>query len=144
VETAAGWRVARPDALLATAFVVVGLVQTLVVPFADTAVAVLYVVGSTAPLAWRRTHPVGATLVSSVFWLVPLDGYPVLGFVVVLLMYFSLGYHGRGDLAVLLTTAWSVVVSVVGTLLGPEQPVAAIGGVLAVVAPVVAGRVVRR
>ena len=34
--------------------------------------------------------------------------------------------------------------SVLGTLLGPEQPVAAIGGVLAVVAPVAAGRVVRR
>ena len=142
--TAAGWRVARPDALLAGAFVVVGLVQTLVLPIADPAVAVLYVIGSTAPLAWRRTHPVGAALVSSVFWLVPLDGYPVLGFVVVLLMYFALGYHGRPAVAVLLTTAWSAVVSVVGTLLGPEQPVAAIGGVLAVVAPVVAGRVVRR
>jgi signal transduction histidine kinase len=130
--------------VLATAFVLVGLVQTLVLPIADPAVAVLYVVGSTAPLAWRRTHPVGAALVSSVFWLVPLDGYPVLGFVVVLLMYFALGYHGRPDVAVLLTTVWSVVVSVAGTLLGPEQPVAAIGGVLAVVAPVAAGRVVRR
>jgi len=56
--------VARPDALLATVFVVVGLVQMLVVPIADPAVAVLYVVGSTAPLAWRRTHPVGAALAS--------------------------------------------------------------------------------
>src|SRR4051812_4384549 len=113
---AATWRVRRSDALLAAAFVVVGLVQTMVVPIADPWVAVPYVIGSTAPLAWRRTHPVGAALASSVFWLVPLDGYPVLGFVVVLLMYFALGYHGRPDVAVLLTTAWSVVVSVVGTL----------------------------
>jgi signal transduction histidine kinase len=40
-------------------------------------------------------------------------------------------------------TAWASLVAVAGTLIGPEDPIAAIGGVLVVVAPVLAGRLVR-
>jgi signal transduction histidine kinase len=104
---------------------------------------VLYVLGSMLPLAWRRTRPVEAALVSSAFWLIPLDGYPVLGFVVVILQFFALGSWGTPRPAVVLVTLWSAATSVVGTLLGPEDPIAAVGGVLVVVAPVLAGRIVR-
>ena len=136
-------RTTRLDAVLAVAFTVAGLVQTALVPIASPGVAALYLLGSTLPLAWRRTRPVESSLVSSTFWLIPLDGYPVLGFVVVILQFFALGERGRPRRAVVLVTGWAAVVSVVGTLLGPEPPVAAIGGVLVVVSPVLAGQLVR-
>ena len=47
------------------------------------------------PLAWRRTRPVEAALISSAFWLIPLDGYPVTGFVAVILQFFALGSWGH-------------------------------------------------
>jgi signal transduction histidine kinase len=130
------------DAALALTFVIAGLVQIAFVPIADHGLGPLYVIGSSLPLAWRRTYPVGSALVSSLFWLIPLDGFPVLGFVAVILQFYALGSRGRPDPVVLGVTVWAATVSVVGTLLGPEQPVAAIGAVLAVVAPVVAGRLV--
>jgi signal transduction histidine kinase len=133
----------RVDAALALSFVAVSLAQLAWQPFAGPVLGVLYVVGSMLPLAWRRTRPVEAALVSSAFWLIPLDGYPLLGFVAVILQFFALGSWGAPRTAVVLVTAWSAAASVVGTLLGPEPPVAAIGGALAVVAPVLAGRLVR-
>ena len=99
--------------------------------------------GTTLPLAWRRTRPIESTLVASAFFLVPLDGFPVLGFVVVILQFFALGSHGEPRRAVALTTASRLSTSVVGTLLGPEAAYAAVGGALVVVAPVLAGRLVR-
>jgi signal transduction histidine kinase len=131
------------DAALAVAFVVAGLVQVVAFPIAEHGLGALFVLGTTLPLAWRRTRPVEAALVASAFWLIPLDGFPVLGFVVVILQFFALGDDGEPGLAVALTTAWASATSVVGTLLGPEAPVAAIGAVLLVVAPVLAGRLVR-
>ncbi len=130
------------DAALAVVFAIAGLVQHVAVPIAGPVVGVLYVLGSSLPLGWRRTFPVGAAAVSSCFWLIPVDGFPLLGFVAVVLQFFSVGLRGRPRAAVIGVTVWAAVVSVVGTLLGPEQQVAAIGSVLVVVAPVVAGRLV--
>jgi signal transduction histidine kinase len=136
-------RTTRLDAVLAVVFTLLGLAQVAFLPIAGPAVGVVYVVGSTLPLAWRRTFPVESALVSSAFWLIPLQGYPVMGFVAVVLQFFALGSRGEPRLAVALTTVWASAVSVVGTLLGPEEPVAVVGGVLVVVAPVLAGRLVR-
>jgi signal transduction histidine kinase len=133
----------RFDAALALAFVAVSLLQLLWRPIAGPGVGVVYVLGSMLPLAWRRTRPVEAALVSSAFWLIPLEGYPVAGFVAVVLQFFGLGSWGAPRRAVVLVTAWATVASVVGTLLGPEAPVAAVGAALVVVAPVLAGRLVR-
>lgn len=133
----------RLDAALALGFVVAGLVQGAFAPIAERGVGELYVVGTTLPLAWRRTRPVEAALVSSAFWLVPLDGFPYAGFVVVILQFFGLGTKGSPRLAIALTVAFASVAAVIGTLLGPEDPVAAIGAVLVVIAPVLAGRLVR-
>src|SRR6478609_9552366 len=94
------------DAGLAVAFAVAGLVQVVAVPIADRGLGELFVLGTTLPLAWRRTRPVEAALVA-------------------------------------VATVWAAAASVVGTLLGPEASVAAVGGVLVVVAPVLAGRLVR-
>ncbi|MCX5042849.1 histidine kinase [Aldersonia sp. NBC_00410] len=128
------------DAVLAVVFVVTGLVQVALVPIADHGAGPVYVVGSMLPLAWRRTYPVMSAFVSSLFWLIPLTGFPLLGFVAVVLQFYALGSRGRPDRLVLAVTAWAAITSAVGTLLGPELPVAAIGAVLVVVAPVVAGR----
>ena len=135
-------RTTRSDAAAAAALTVAGLVQAVLVPFAAPGVGELYVVGTTLPLAWRRRYPVEAAAVSSAFWLIPLDGFPVLGFVAVVLQYYAVGAHGSPRAAVWAVGAWGIVAGVVGTLLGPEAPVAAIGAVIVVVAPVVAGRVV--
>jgi signal transduction histidine kinase len=130
------------DAALAAAFVVAGLAQAVAYPIADGWVGELFVLGSTLPLAWRRTHPLEAALVASAFWLIPLDGFPILGFVVVILQFFAVGSLGEPTRAVAAVTAWASATAVTGTLLGPEAPVAAVGAVLVVVAPVLAGRLV--
>lgn len=142
-HTTARWGSTPLDAALAVGFVVVGLVQVIVWPIADGVIGELFVLGTTLPLAWRRTHPIESTLVMAGFFLIPTDGFAVLGFVVVILQLFALGTHGEPTRAVAATTAFACVTSVVGTLLGSEPPVAAIGGVLVVAAPMLAGRLVR-
>ncbi|MFF5225373.1 sensor histidine kinase [Dactylosporangium sp. NPDC000521] len=136
--------VTRLDVVLTAVLTVAGLVQALVLPFAAPGVGELYVIGSTLPLAWRRRHPVEAAAVSSAFWLISMDGFPLLGFVTAMLQYYALGAYGSPRVAVWAVSVWACVTGVVGTLLGPEAPAAAIGAVLVVVAPVLAGRVVRR
>jgi len=137
-------RTNRLDAALAAGFVLSGLAQLLVVPIASSApLSVVYVVGSMLPLAWRRTYPVEAALASAAFWLIPLDGYPLVGFVAVILQFFALGNKGEPGRAVGLVALAASGMAVIGTLLGPEAPVAAIGAGLVVVAPTVAGRLVR-
>jgi len=73
------------DVALAAAFLVVGLAQAVAFPIADGAVGELFVVGTTLPLAWRRTRPIESTLVMAAFFLVPVEGFPVLGFLVLIL-----------------------------------------------------------
>lgn len=136
-------RVTRLDAVLAATLVAAGLVQVIVWPIAGHGLGALFVLGSTLPLAWRRTHPLESSAVSAAFWVIPLDGFPVLGFVGVILQFFALGGYGAPRTAVVLVAAWAAATAVVGTLVGPEAPVAAIGAVLVVVAPVLAGQVVR-
>ena len=130
----------RTDAVLAAVFVVLGLVQVTIWPIADSVLGQVYVLGTTLPLAWRRTRPVAAALASTVLWLVPTEGFPVLGYVVVVLQFFALGSWGRPRRAVVGVTVWAAVVTSVATLLGPELPYAAIGAVIAVAAPVLAGQ----
>jgi signal transduction histidine kinase len=135
-------RTNRLDAALAVALTLAGLVQVVLVPIAARGVGELYVVASTMPLAWRRTRPVEAALVASAAWLIPLDGYALLGYPVVLLQFYALGRYGEPRLAVVLTALWASAAGVVGTLLGPEVRFAVISAVLVVVAPVLAGRLV--
>ena len=132
------------DAALAVALTAVALVQVAVFPIAAPALGVVYVVGSTLPLAWRRTYPLEAAAISSAFWLIPLQGYPVFGYIAVVLQFYALGAYGAPLVAVGAVTAWACIVGSIGTLLGPEPAVAVVGAVLSVVAPVVAGLVVAR
>src|SRR3954447_11819643 len=137
-------RTNRVDAALAAAFTLAGLAQVLLFPIAARWLGVLFVIGTTLPLAWRRTFPVEAAVASSVLWLVPTDGFPIFGFVVAMLQFYALGGYGPPRTAVALAAGWSATAGAVGTLLGPEAPVEAIGAVLVVVAPVFVGQVVAR
>jgi signal transduction histidine kinase len=126
--------------LLAAGFLVVSLVQVVVAPIAAPAVSVLVAGVSTVPLAWRRARPSAAALVGTAVWLIPTPGgYLLLGYVVAVLLFYSLGAHDPVRWRVVTVTAVAVLISVVGTLLGPDVWQAAIGAALAVAAPAVAG-----
>src|SRR4051794_36102499 len=140
-RSARSWtRPPRGDVLLAVGFLAVSLVQVAVAPIAAPAVAVLVAVVSTVPLAWRRACPSAAALVGTAVWLIPTPGgYLLLGYVVAVLLFYSLGAHDPVRWRVVTVTAVAVLISVVGTLLGPDVWQASIGAALAVAAPAVAG-----
>src|SRR5688500_10216345 len=80
----------RTDAVLALFFATVSVAQVLIFPIAPRAIGVVIALVSTLPIAFRRTHPVAATLVSFLPWAYPTDGYLVLGYVIVLVMLYAL------------------------------------------------------
>src|SRR3569833_2695395 len=139
--SARSWtRPPRADVLLAAGVLAASLVQVALAPIAAPALAVLVAVVSTVPLLWRRVHPAAAALIGTAAWLVPTPGgYLLLGYVVAVLLIYSLGAHDPARWRVDAVTAVSVVVTVVVTLLGPDVLQAAIGAALAVIAPAVAG-----
>src|SRR3954451_10940605 len=133
----------RADVLLAAGFLGASLVQVALVPIASPVASVLVALGSPVPLAWRRVQPAAAALVGTTAWLVPTpEGYLLLGYVVAVLLFYSLGAHDPVRWRVATVTAVAVAVSVVVTLLGPDVWQAAIGAALAVAAPAVAGGLV--
>lgn len=132
-----------PDAVLALTLTALGLVQAGLFPIAAPGLGPLFVLGSTLPLAWRRTRPAVACAVSSTFWLVPLQGYPVLGFVTAILYFSALGTSETRRGRQVVTAAWGTGCGLVGTWLGPEPPQALIGAALVVLAPLAGGLAVR-
>jgi signal transduction histidine kinase len=132
----------RADVVLAAVFLVLSLAQVVVEPLTSPALSVGIAVGSTVPLAWRRVHPVPAALTMTAVWLIPTTGFLFLGYVIAVLVFFSLGaYTPRFDVVVAVSVV-AATVGVVMTLLGPEPEPAAIGAVLVVGGPVAAGRLV--
>src|SRR3954447_25735764 len=88
-------RLRHVDRLLALALAVPSVVQVLVQPIASRPVGVLIALGTTLPIAWRTTHPAAAALAGSLIWLVPSDGYVMLGYVAAVVLYYSLAPHPR-------------------------------------------------
>jgi signal transduction histidine kinase len=136
-------RLPRPDVVVAGAALVLSFAQIAAEPITTVPwLSVVIALGFSLPLAWRRVHPVPAALAMSAVWLVPTTGFLFLGYVVAALMFFSVGaYVRRLDVTVAVCT-WAATVGAVMTLLGPEPAPAAIGAVLVVTGPVVAGRLV--
>lgn len=133
----------RVDVVLAAAFCAVSLVQVLLNPIASRPVSVLVAVGSTLPLAWRRRRPVGAALAGSAVWLIPTgDGFLYLGYVIAVLLFFSVGANVPSLRVTIGVTTVGAIFGVVATLRGPEPPPAALGSILAVAAPAAVGRLV--
>ena len=133
----------RVDVAVAAVFLVASLVQVLLEPIASPAASVLVAVGSTLPLAVRRVFPTAAALAQTAVWLVPThDGFLFLGYVIGVLVFYALGAYSSRLWRVVAVTVLASGVGVVMTLLGPEPSPAAIGAVLVVAGPALAGRLV--
>jgi signal transduction histidine kinase len=129
---------------VAAVFLVLSLAQVALDPITDLpALSFVVAVGSTLPLAWRRVHPVAAALTMTAVWLIPPDdGFLMLGYVIAVLLFFSLGAHTERLGVVVAVCAVATVVGVVMTLLGPEPEPAAVGAALVVIGPAATGRLV--
>lgn len=137
--------VRRSDVVLTAALLALSLAQVLwVQPLGSLPVSLLVTFVAVPPLAWRRARPVLAAVVGTAAWLVPTDAFLFVGFVVAILLFFSLGRWATSWPVGVLVCAWGVGVGTVGTLQGPEEPVAGLFSTwLAVLAPYVVGRVMR-
>jgi signal transduction histidine kinase len=133
--------VRRSDVVLTSVLLAVSLVQVLVAPIAPRPLGVLYAVAFVAPVAWRWTRPATAALALGTVFLAPVDGFLVVGFVAVILVFYSLGVRGQSDVRDGLVCAWALACGTIGTLLGPEDPVAGVLSTwLATLAPYLFGR----
>lgn len=123
-------------------FLVPSIAQVLLDPIASRPAGVVYAVGSVVPLAWRRTYPAAASVVGSTAWLIPTEGYLFLGYVVAVILFFSVGAYAASLPRTAVVVVWGLVMGTAATLRGPEEPVAVLGAWLVVLASVVAGRLV--
>ena len=145
IRTALMAGVRRSDLVLMTVLLALSLVQVLwLQPLGSLPVSLLVTVVAVAPVAWRRARPALAAVVGTAAWLVPTEAFLFVGFVVAILLFFALGRWAADWRLVALVCAWGVAVGTVGTLRGPEEPVAGLLSTwLAVLAPAVVGRVMR-
>jgi signal transduction histidine kinase len=134
----------RNDLILALSLAALSVAQVLIWPIAWRPLGVAIALVSTLPIAWRVSHPAAAAVIGTVPWVVPTDGYVVVGFVAAFVLFYSLGAHVADLRRVAAITAWAVAVSVLGSWFNHEVAGEYMGAVTAVVLPTVAGRVVRR
>jgi signal transduction histidine kinase len=134
----------RIDAVVAAALAAVSLVQVLAFPIAPRPVGVLIALLSTLPIAFRHTHPVRALVVGTAPWLIPTDGYLIVGYVAVFLLLYS--FAVQVDDVRLVALAPLVLFGIsIWPLLREDEPIGEwLGTVLAVTVPVAVGRFVRR
>ena len=137
--------VRRSDVVLTAVLLALSLVQVVwIQPLGSLPVSLLVTFGAVLPVAWRRARPVLAAWVGTAVWLVPTEAFLFLGFVVAILLFFSVGRWAAGWPVGVLTCAWGLTVGTVGTLRGPEEPLPGLLSTwLAVLAPYVVGRVMR-
>jgi len=93
-----GEGVSRSDVRLTAAFLMLSLVQVLWLQpihslwLPDSAwFGPVFAVVSVLPLLWRRVHPAASAVVGSSLWWMPTDAFLFLGYVCVVLLFFSLG-----------------------------------------------------
>lgn len=118
--------VRRADVVLTGVFLAVSVAQVLWIqpltgnPLMDLPLTICWVL----PLMWRRAHPVAAAATWSAAIWVPVDAFLFVGYVVAVLLFYSVGRWARGPVAGGLVCAFAITTGTVGTLLGPEDPVA--------------------
>ncbi|MGI5246336.1 sensor histidine kinase [Dactylosporangium sp. CA-139066] len=138
-------RPARVDAAAAIVLAVVALAQVLVfLPIASRPIGAFIAIASTAPIAWRRTHPVPAALVGSAVWLIPTDGYLLVGYIASLLLFYAVTAHGADPYLAAATILIGAVFGIIGTALQPSGIGDYVGALLGVLAPAAVGVLVRR
>ena len=152
VKRATGEMLRRPtpcattvgDLLLAGVLALGALLQVLVfLPIAAPLVGAVIALGSTVPVAWRRTHPAVAALVGTLPWAIPAHGFVLVGYVAGVVLFYSLTAYCPDAYVAGGVVLIGCVLAVVG---GAEQHVAIgeyFGGLLVVVAPAGVGLLVR-
>jgi signal transduction histidine kinase len=133
------------DGVVAALLAVVALAQVLVfLPIAPRPIGTVVALGSTLPIAWRRTHPVVAALVGSAVWLVPTNGFILVGYIAAVLLFYSVTASVADRF---LAAATVLIATIFGIVASAEQHVGVgeyVGAVLVVLAPAGVGVVVRR
>jgi signal transduction histidine kinase len=137
-------KLSHVDRLLALALAVPSVVQVLVQPIASRPVGVLIALGSTIPIAWRTTYPAAAALAGSAVWLIPADGYLMLGYVAAFVLYYSLAAHVTSTRRVALVLGAGIAASIAGSAVQGAVLGEYFVAVSAVAAPALVGRIVRR
>lgn len=130
--------VRRPDVVVTGAFLGVSVAQVLwVQPLTDHLALDLALVGAwVLPLMWRRARPLAAAAAWGAAIWVPVDAYLLLGYVIAVLLFYSVGRWARSVVGGALVCVLAVITGSVGTLLGPEDPVPGLlGAWLVVLAP---------
>jgi signal transduction histidine kinase len=135
---------ARADALLAAPLVAAALIQALAAPIADN-LAVGLAIGllTTVPVAFRRTRPVAAALVSTAAGLIPSDGYVYVGYVAAFVVFYSVAAHVGSREAVAATVVAGCGLAVAGSVIHGAAFGEYFGALSAVAAPAIVGRFVR-
>ena len=134
----------RTDAVVAVALAAFSVAQVLIFPIAPRAIGVAIALASTLPIAVRRDHPVAALIAGTAAWLVPTDGYLIVGYVAVFLLLYSFAVSVDDLRLVAIAPVVLFGVSLF-PLLRNDEPIGEwLGTVLAVAAPVAVGRFVRR
>jgi signal transduction histidine kinase len=134
----------RTDAVVAAALAAISVAQVLAFPIAPRGLGVAIALCSTVPIAFRRPQPVAAAVVGVLPWAVETDGYLVVGYVAVLLLFYSLAVE-VDDLRVVAAVAAFALALSVATLLRLDEGIAEyLSSFLAVIAPCAVGRLVRR
>ncbi|MGW5237697.1 sensor histidine kinase [Monashia sp. NPDC004114] len=138
-------RLLTTDEVVAALLCVIALAQVLVLlPIAPWPIGVLVAVGSTAPIAWRRSHPAAAALVGSAVWLIPTDGFLLVGYLAAVLLFYSVTAYVADQFLAAATVLIGCVFAIVASA---EQGVGVgeyAGALLAVLAPAGVGLVMRR
>lgn len=75
------------------------------------------------PMLWRRAHPSAAAAVWSATIWVPADARLYVGFVVAILLFYSVGRWSRGLLTGGLVCGLAIAVGTGGVLVGPSEPI---------------------
>jgi signal transduction histidine kinase len=134
----------RTDAVLAAVLAAVAVAQVVVSPIAAEPVGVLIALASTVPTAFRRPHPVAATLAGTVLWAYPTDGYIAVGYVAGFLLFYSLAVQVDDLRVAAAVLAVPLAAAGAGLVQNGEGIGEWLGALTAVLAPAAVGRLVRR
>jgi len=135
----------RTDVQLALGLAAASLLQVaLVYPIGSVPLGIAVALGTTLPIAFRRTHTVAAVVFASLVWVVPTDGYLFLGYVAAFLLYYSLAVYVADVRVVVGIAALGVVLSVAAAATHDDVTGEYFGAFPAVVLPTITGGVVRR
>ncbi|GGM48365.1 sensor histidine kinase [Dactylosporangium sucinum] len=133
------------DRVAAAVLAAIALAQVLVfLPIAPPLAGALIALGSTAPIAWRRSQPVAAALVGSAVWLVPADGFVLVGYIAAFLLFFAVTAHVPDPHLAAAVVLIGTVFSIIGTAEQPAHAGDFVGAVVGVLAPAAVGVLARR